>query len=99
MLPWPSTKRRQMNYIRFDDWHRLPGTAVEIWRNGALLRRAVIDAATDDSTVAWAAADANEARCLLDKASGFEPRLSPEQALLRRRFTADTRESAKTSTW
>lgn len=72
-----------MEFIRFDDWRRLPGTEVEVWHGGALQRIGVVDAATEDSTMAWVRADAYGPRKLLERASGFELRICPEQAILR----------------
>jgi hypothetical protein len=72
-----------MTYIKFDDWRRLTGAEVEVWHQGALQRIGVIDATTEDSTMAWVAADAHGPRRLLERASGFELRICPEQLILR----------------
>ena len=70
-------------YYRHDDWHSLQGAEVQVWRGAALLRTGVIDAATEDSTIAWIAADANDRRWLVDKASGFQLKISTNQLILR----------------
>lgn len=72
-----------MPFIRFDNWRRLPGIEAEIWLNGDLERTGVIDAASEDSTIAWVAADAINPRRLLERANGFELRISPEHPLIR----------------
>lgn len=70
-------------YHRYDDWHSLQGAEVQVWRGATLLRTGVIDAATQDSAIAWIAADANDRRRLVDKASGFQLRISTQQLVLR----------------
>lgn len=72
-----------MNFIRFDDWRRLPGAEVEIWLSGVLQRTGVIEETTEDSAVAWVAADVRGPRQLLERARGFELRIGPEQLILR----------------
>lgn len=72
-----------MKFIRFDDWRRLPGAKVEIWRHGVLQRVGVIEDSTEDSTIAWVQADALEPRRLLERSRGFELRVCPEQLILR----------------
>ena len=72
-----------MIFIRFDDWRRLRGAEVEIWFNGVLQRTGVIEEATEDSAVAWVAADVRGSRQLLERARGFELRIGREQLILR----------------
>lgn len=72
-----------MTSIRFDDWQRLCGAEVEIWLDGILQRVGVIEETTNDSSIAWVAADAEEPRRLLERAAGFELRISPEQLVYR----------------
>jgi hypothetical protein len=72
-----------MKFIRFDDWRRLRGAEVEIWHDGHLQRTGIIDEATEDSTMAWVAADSKEPRRLLERGSGFELRICFEQLVLR----------------
>lgn len=72
-----------MNFIRFDDWRRLRGAEVEIWLNDVLQRIGVIDEATEDSAIAWVAADLHGPRRLLERTRGFELRIGPEQLFLR----------------
>lgn len=70
-------------FVIFDDWDRLPGAMVEIWAEGTLVRIGLVDAATDDSTIAWIAADGPFDRCLVEKSRGFELRVSGEEWLRR----------------
>lgn len=77
-----------MPFIRFDNWRRLPGIEAEIWLHGDLKRTGVVDAASEDSTIAWVAADATGPRRLLERANGFELRISPEQLVLRAELQA-----------
>lgn len=72
-----------MTFIRFDNWRRLPGAEVEVWLRGALERTGIMDAATEDSTIAWIAADTAGPRRLFERSNGFELRVSPEQLILR----------------
>lgn len=72
-----------MTFIRFDDWRRLRGAEVEIWINGVLQRTGVIEEATEDSAMAWVAADVRGSRQLLERARGFELRIGPEQLIFR----------------
>jgi hypothetical protein len=72
-----------MKFIRFDEWRTLRGAEVEIWHDGHLQRTGIIDEATEDSAIAWVAADAKEPRRLLECASGFELRICPEQLVFR----------------
>ncbi|MEO8283473.1 MAG: hypothetical protein ABI568_08725 [Pseudarthrobacter sp.] len=72
-----------MKFIRFDDWRKLRGAEVEIWLDSALQRTGIIDEATEDSTMAWVAADSKEPRRLLERASGFELRISFDELVLR----------------
>jgi hypothetical protein len=72
-----------MTFIRFDDWRRLRGAEAEIWLAGTLQRTGVIDEVTEDSAIAWVAADAKEPRRLFERASGFELRICPEQYIFR----------------
>jgi hypothetical protein len=64
-------------FVRFDDWIKLPGAEVEIWIGKRLARVGVIDAATDDSSIAWVAPDGPNERRILEKAHGVELRVSP----------------------
>jgi hypothetical protein len=70
-------------YFRHDEWNSLRGAEVQVWRGGTLLRTGVVDAATDDSSIAWVAADANDRRRLVDKASGYVLKISSKQLILR----------------
>ena len=72
-----------MNFIRFDDWRSLRGAKVQIWRDGALQRTGIIEESTEDSAIAWVAADGLEPRRLLERACGFEFRISSEQPVFR----------------
>lgn len=72
-----------MTFIRFDNWRRLRGAEVEVWLHGALERNGVIEEVTEDSTIAWVAADREGPRRLLERASGFELRICPEQLVFR----------------
>ena len=84
-----------MKFIRFDDWPRLRGAEVEIWLDGTLQRTGVIDEVTEDSAIAWVAADAKEPRRLLERASGFELRICSEQ-LVFRAAPPDARKTVRT---
>jgi hypothetical protein len=70
-------------FVKFDDWSQLPGTEVEIWLSGRLARTGVIDSATADSSIAWAAADGSFDRKLFEKANGVELRVHHLEAIQR----------------
>ncbi len=72
-----------MTYTTFDDWSRLPGTDVEVWRNGLRLGTGTIDMAASDSTIAWIISDHLAVRLLLENTNCIELRISPEQAIRR----------------
>ncbi|MGY2747571.1 hypothetical protein [Arthrobacter sp. UYCu723] len=72
-----------MTYTKFDEWSRLPGTDVEVWRNGLRLGTGTVDMAVSDSTIAWIISDQLAERLLLEKTNGIELRISREQAIRR----------------
>lgn len=72
-----------MKFIRFDDWRRLPGAAVEVWHLGTLQGIRIVETATEDSNIVWVAADASGPRKLLQRRSGYVLRIHPEEVLLR----------------
>ena len=55
-----------------EDWSRLVGHTVEMWRNGELVATGVVEQATDDDKALWIAAEGNRQRRLYDKFEGFE---------------------------
>lgn len=71
-----------MTYMKFDEWSRLSGTDVEVWRNGLLIGTGNIEMAASDS-IAWIISDPLAERLLLEKTNGFELRVSREQAIRR----------------
>lgn len=72
-----------MQCIPFDEWRRIPGAEVEVWRDGSFLYAGFIDSATEDSAIAWLAAGSHGPRRILERADGIELRISPEQAARR----------------
>lgn len=61
-----------MKFYRRDDWGRLAGAEVEIYRRGQLVRAGVVDAAMPDGTLLWLAGDHNGSRTLFESAAGYE---------------------------
>ncbi|WP_458114309.1 hypothetical protein M1D88_09660 [Arthrobacter sp. R1-13] len=53
---------------------------MQVWQYGKLVRTGTIDTATSDSEIVWTASNVN----VIDKASGYELRISLEQMILRR---------------
>ncbi|MEZ2389124.1 hypothetical protein AB6813_06155 [bacterium RCC_150] len=84
-----------MRFIRFDHWQLLLGVEVEVWWNGELQRRGVIDDAAEDSATAWIAGDAHGPRWLLEQARGFELRISPDQYLLRSQLQSHSNDGSR----
>lgn len=60
-------------------WSALIHAVVEVRRYGQHCRFGRVDAATPDSQMAWIAANGNDSRHLIDKASGYELWISPAQ--------------------
>lgn len=70
-------------YFRYDYWTSLQGLEVQVWRGATLLRTGMVDAVSDDSTIAWIAADATERRQLFEKASGYVLKINSTQLILK----------------
>jgi hypothetical protein len=63
----------------YHDWARLQGATVEVLRDGAVVRNGFVDAATADGTMVWLAQEGLSSRVLIDKPSGYEIRVAPDQ--------------------
>ncbi|WP_426997963.1 hypothetical protein [Pseudarthrobacter sp. N5] len=63
----------------FSDWQRLRGAEVDIYLGPEFVRRAAVDAATDDGQILWLAAGGPFGRTLIDKAEGYEVWITPTQ--------------------
>lgn len=68
---------RKNTPTRRHDWVRLPGTTVEIRRNGEHLRTGLVDEATPDSTMLWLVHDGVHSRTLIEKTEGYEVWTTP----------------------
>ena len=55
-----------------DQWQSLVGEVVEIWLDGELYRKGLVDDAMPDASGVWIAAEAAFQREFIDAASGFE---------------------------
>jgi hypothetical protein len=57
---------------RTDQWQSLGGETVEVWYQGALYRRGVVDSTMPDASGLWIAAEGVASREFVDAVSGFE---------------------------
>lgn len=57
---------------RTDQWQSLVGEIVEVWLDGGLYRRGLVDDAMPDASGLWIAPEAASQREFIDAASGFE---------------------------
>ena len=57
---------------RTDQWRSLVGEVVEVWLDGGLYRRGLVDDAMFDDRGLWLAPEAVFQREFIDAASGFE---------------------------
>ena len=55
-----------------NQWQALVGENVEVWRDGGLYRRGLVDAAMPDGSGLWLAREAVLQREFIDVSSGFE---------------------------
>ncbi|MDI2037208.1 hypothetical protein [Paenarthrobacter nitroguajacolicus] len=60
------------NLHRSDHWQHLLGEIVEVWRDGKLYRRAVVDAIMPDASGLWISLEGVFERKYIDAAAGFE---------------------------
>ncbi|MFC9769871.1 MULTISPECIES: hypothetical protein [unclassified Pseudarthrobacter] len=76
----------------YHDWSKLQGAIVEVLHDGAVVRDGYVDAATADGTMLWLAQEGPWNRMLIDKGSGYEIRVAPDQfqriRLMEQRFCA-----------
>ncbi|MEV8042115.1 hypothetical protein [Arthrobacter sp. NPDC080082] len=68
-----------MTHYRQDDWKHLLGAFVEIRKDGALVRKGLVDAVMPDSSALWIAAEGLSSRGLIDAAEGYEVWVEPRQ--------------------
>ncbi|MDQ1060816.1 hypothetical protein QFZ23_004781 [Arthrobacter globiformis] len=65
----------------FLEWERLRGAEVDVYLGSEFVRRATVDAVTDDGNILWLAAEGPFSRTLIDKAQGYEVWLAPSHLL------------------
>jgi hypothetical protein len=66
-----------MKSYRCDDWSRLAGTEIEIYRHGQVVRAGVVDTVMPDATMLWLASDHSGNRALFESAEGYEAWADP----------------------
>ena len=54
-----------------ENWNLVPGTLVEVYRDGTLLRTGRIDAVTLDADIVWLANSGAHPRRLFEKSEGY----------------------------
>lgn len=55
-----------------DQWQALPGQFVEVWLQGKLYRKGLVDDAMPDGSGLWLASDGTSPRKFIDVVSSFE---------------------------
>lgn len=69
--------------LKIDNWCHLASVAVEIHRNGKLIKTGLVDAATADSTKLWLSQDGLEGRSIIHKLDGYEVWAEPQHVQTR----------------
>lgn len=54
------------------DWLTVVGKEVNIWLNGHMVRRGIVDAVTNDETILWLMADGPHLRQMIEREVGYE---------------------------
>ncbi|MFK0003047.1 hypothetical protein ACIQTZ_18715 [Paenarthrobacter sp. NPDC090520] len=60
-----------MQFHVTNEWQSLPGSYVEVYRNGELYRCGIVEEAMHDASAVWLAADERGAREYIGKADGY----------------------------
>ncbi|MEV7649650.1 hypothetical protein [Arthrobacter sp. NPDC089319] len=62
-----------------ENWDLVPGTLVEVHKDGMMLRTGRIDAVTLDADIVWLADNGSHPRGLFEKSEGYQLRLARDR--------------------
>ena len=73
------TKDNQVKREKYSQWNALIGARVEIRHHGIVIRNGTVDAATDDSSVLWVAAEGVQPRTMYEAALVYQVWVKPQE--------------------
>jgi hypothetical protein len=65
------TGKQEERRYPINNWQRLPGVEVEVWKGTKLIRAGVVETVSQDGRYIWIAQDGPLNRTLFDKTGGF----------------------------